>query len=953
MRLLIIMENNKLDRIFQIIKNDKPIENHFFKKLASTNTPFPWLRPLKDKGYFNPEHNPHIGNEGNFTSPYWNVLGYLENLATQNAKNPSDEITGLLLDIIYSIANYRNEAGERIDNYVTDRTIAKIIFALPLEKITNEHFEFISTSLKSNAIPIASDIGKTFLPRLIDSEADELVLKLMHVIFEYQKTDSETIEKYASIMDKYWLDDALKKYKPAIAKLCGTEAAEIALNKILTITNEDKTRFNNIWIPTIEEHPQTSFTDRYECQLVHFVRDMFELSEPNQIKVKINDLIKEEHPIFKRIAVHTINHHYKDLNELFWNWEGNPIDESQLKHELYELLKINCSSFTKKHIEKVLGWIESKNYYVPTEIADDKDSIEEFLACRKKEWLSALLMTKDPDVFSSYEKYQKINPTELDHPGFDFWSEGGTSWGTISPVEEAKLLDKSNEEIEEYLITYKEEQGWNKPSIEGLSETLRNSVSENPEKFANDMKPFLTVQRVYQHALLWGLLETWRAGKDFTWNSILSFISQTIESDEFWNEKYEEGSWNYRNWIISQIGDLIKEGTKDDNHVFDTELLPQAEKILLILAERTESDLSDMGDIITSVLNSSKGKIFSAMINYSLRCARLSRKEKGEKWVEAIKEDFDKRLNRELEPSLEFSVTLGRYLANLYYLDEKWVRRNVNRIFPKDNHEHWEAAFTGYLFYSSKVYTKVYFLLRENGHYAKGLETDFSGHLTTERLVQHICIGYIEEFEKLDDDKSLITKLIENGNVNQLSEIVTFFWMQRDKLTDKIKVKVKPLWGTLFRILSENGENTEYQKIIANLSEWLSLIDGIDEQTLEWLKLSAKYQTDYGASFFIEYLSKHVAKTPAEVGEIYLEMINADVYHPTYKEEDIQTIIRILYEQNQKETANIICNLYLAKGFDFLKSIYRDHKNDNSQQGKNDSVSGEWFKDRKLCRGYE
>jgi hypothetical protein len=899
------------------------IFEYFLRELAESTNPSPWLKPLKEKGYFNPGNNPPPqkvpDKEGYFTIPYWNVLGYLENVATQNAKNPSDEITELLLDIINSIVNYR------IDNYITDWTVVKIIFTFPLKKITNEHLEFISISLKSKrgTTLVAAEIGKTALPKLIDNEAKELILKLMDVIFEYQKADRETIDEYTSVMDKYWLNEALKKYKPAIAKLCGIEAAEIALNKMLAITNEDKSQFSNVWIPTIEDHPQTSFTDRYECQLVHFVRDMFERSEPDQIKAKINNLTNEEHPIFKRIAFHTINYHYKDLNELFWNWKDNPLDDVFLEHELYELLKVNCSSFTQKHIEKVLGWIES-DCYVPAEIKDSQKR-EKLVARCKKKWLSAILDAKDPDVRSRYQK----NPAEIDHPGFRFWSESGTSWGTISPIEEVELLSKSNEEMAECLVTYKEEQGWKKPSIEGLSESLRNIATENPEKFANDMAPFLTVQRTYQHALLWGLSEAWRAKKDFIWNDILNFISQIIESDVFWDEKYEEGSWNYRNWIISQIADLIKEGTKDDNHAFDAELLPHAEKILLILVENTESNLFEMDDLVTSVLNSSKGKIFSAMTNYSLRCARLFRKEQEDRWAEAIKEDFDKRLNREVEPSLEFSVILGEYLANLHYLDGEWVRSNINRIFPKDNDAHWRAAFTGYLFNSSTVYTKLYFLLRENKHYAKGLETNFSDQHLTERLVQHICLGYIEEFEILDDDKSLITKLIKNRNVDQLSAIVSFFWMQRDKLTDKIKVKVKPLWETLFDILSEDEENTKYQKIIASLSEWLSLIDEIDEQTLEWLKLSAKYQTDYGASFFIEYLSKHAPKTPAKVGEIYLEMLNVGVYSE-YKKEDIQEIVRILYDQDQKEIGDRICNLYGAKGFDFLSSIYGKHKNGDS-----------------------
>ena len=53
------------------------------------------------------------------------------------------------------------------------------------------------------------------------------------------------------------------------------------------------------------------------------------------------------------------------------------------------------------------------------------------------------------------------------------------------------------------------------------------------------------------------------------------------------------------------------------------------ERIPFILAGRTESDLRDMGDRVTSVLNSSRGKIPSAMINYFLRYARLLKKKRG------------------------------------------------------------------------------------------------------------------------------------------------------------------------------------------------------------------------------------------------------------------------------------------------------------------------------------
>lgn len=172
----------------------------------------------------------------------------------------------------------------------------------------------------------------------------------------------------------------------------------------------------------------------------------------------------------------------------------------------------------------------------------------------------------------------------------------------------------------------------------------------------------------------------------------------------------------------------------------------------------------------------------------------------------------------------EFSFTLGKYLTNLGFLDEKWVKNNINKIFPKDNEKYWQAAFTGYLI-NPRIYRDIYSLLRENGHYDKALQTKFDDKDVTTRLVKHICLGYVEEWEKIDDDTSLILKLIKRQNTNQLSEIVRFFWKSRGELTDKVKAKIRPLWKVLFELMYQKKENPDSQKIISNLSRWLSLVD--------------------------------------------------------------------------------------------------------------------------------
>ena len=923
------MEDDRVERIFQLIKNDKSQENHFFDVLDRSSNPLPWLKPLMERGYFAPENNPPPEEvptqKGSFTIPRWNVLGYLENVAQQNANNPTDEITVPLISVVDSILKYKSEAGERIDNSTTDWVMVKIIFMFPVEKITAGHIEFVRTALRtrwSATSLVASELGTTAFRHLINHNAKELVLKLLDVVLDYKKNDNRIPEKYSSIIDEYWLNDMLEKHKTGIAQLCAVQAAGIALMKMRGIASEDAAQFHPAMITTIEDHPQMHSPNSYQCRLVRFVRDMYGLAEPQHLRETIVALIQEKHSIFKRIAIHTIHDHYDVLNDLFWEWKGNPLEDIWLKHELYELLKAKSLLFTKEQLTKVLDWIETKNYYVPENMKEESKR-DRLLAYRKKEWLSTILETKDPDVISAYQKYEAIEPQQPDHPGFDFWME--TRWGgNISQIDKNELLKKSNAELAKYMRDFKETGGWREPDQEDLSRVFRDCVSNHPEQYSADLGPFLDVNRMYQHALLWGLYDAWHAEKTFSWNDVMKFISDLTASDEFWSETTGTASYSYRDQLIGQIADLIKEGTRDDRHAFDQKLLPQAERILLTLAEKTESHVEEDKDFMNLALNSPKGQVFSSMVNYSLRHSRLFGKD-PERWVKPIKQYFDDLLCSPTQPPIEFFVTLGEYLPNIYYLDKEWVVRRFNQIFPIPDDKAWEAAFTGYLYSTNAVYRDFYILLRQNGHYGKGLKTEFADSHCVQRVVGHICVGYLEEWERLEDNKSLITELISSGHIGKISRIIDFFWMLRDNVTDKTRAKIKPLWKSLIEVLSKKEQDPEYQKAISELSRWLSLVDSIDADILEWLKLSAKYiETNFNSSFLIEYLLPHTVKTPDKVGQVLLAVLDTDVY-PQYKKENIGDIVRQLYAHRQEEIADTICNSYMAKGIDFLKPIYEEN----------------------------
>ena len=890
---------------------------YFFRQLKYPT----WLEPLKEAGWFNPDENPlpyeSPDSPGYSRTPVWYALEYVEEVANHPGK-PVD----LLVGIVNTIVDDTDDTGERIKNDGTNRRLIKIIGTFPINRIERKHITFMSTALKSSGEWVSSEIGETILPKLLSEGKKGLTLDLLKVMFDAKVVN----DRIRPAMEEYWLKEAIKQHEQAISELCGFEVAQIALKRIRTFVAEGVYSFD--FIEKIETEPSYGSQQRYDELLVSFTCRLFHLASPDSISETVKSLLKEgvavnrnhqdkkSYPaIFGRIALNIITHHYDHLKRLFWEWEGNPLEEYQLKPQLYQLIQTHCLNFDEGEIERILHWIESDQYYKVVE--------EEVAAVYKREWLTALMETHNEKVIAAYQKYKQINPVKIESPGLSRSIKIGSEEVNVMTV--AKLSEMSNTEIAQYLNDFQEEKFWADSTPHRLLKALRECVEANPQRFTADLQPFQGVCYQYQHSILSGLLNAWRDKREFDWEALLEFIHQFFSSEQFWTEHFEEPP-NYRDWIISTTADLVVEGTGDDKHAFDVHLLPLAEKILMVLVEKTAPSVSILEDLSSNVLSSVSGKVFSAMVTYALRYARINKTEQRSRWPRAVREDFTKRLDRSVEPSFEFLFTLGNYLRDLLYLDEEWVIDNIDRIFPQQDESHWEAAFSGYLF-CPRIFEYLYSLLKEREDYQKALNTDFADQKVLGKLIKHVCTGWIEDNETLNDKTSLIYQLINSDNPKLLSEMEHFFWRQRYDTPDKVKSKVKLAWSALIEILSPKSAEAEYREILGSLSGWLELIDKIDEETLEWLKLSAKHvKQDFNLAFFVEALRKHVSQTPEEVGIIYLEMLNNKVY-PDYPPTDIQEIVRILYNQGYKEDADEICNLYAAAGFDFLRSLYEEHQN--------------------------
>lgn len=916
---------------------------YFFKRLKKLS----WLTFLRAYGFFDRNPKPiEIENQaGSYRVPRWSVLDYLEWCSGQISESTNLKYGEAIMAIVRSVSKYRDENGDRIDNHTTDWVFIKIMANLPDCLVEIDDIEIIRQFFDSRwgSTLVDSEVGRKLLPAMLEHKQKEKALNLLDIVTSLKWIDRNGESEPACLMETYWLNDLLEKNVSKLSGLCSIEAAEILIKRIAEITERKEIEFTIFQIPAIEDHQQNDLhKDRLQNVFVRASRDLLNAvvgKDFERTRHLLNGLFEMMHPIFRRLAISVVSTNWERCSSLFQIFAGRQmLNDYNLKHEVYILLRDNFACFSQEEKDNIIRWIELGP---ERENNEDGEHCEERLAYWKQSWLSAIISSGDAKVSKLYQKYRSITGVDPEHPDFSSWMEVRMEPDT-SPIGVDILIQKNNAEIAAFLNSYKDDdRQWRGPSREGLGDALFQAVKSNPAKFEADLEPFITIPLNYQCEIIRGFRKAWEERKDVDWHNVLEFCRRITSARGFWEKSYREDEYHLRNSIVSEIADLLIEGTRDDARAFEAQHLPMAEKLILTTLDKTESDLHHLDDLSLDVLNSPKGRLLSALVNYSLRVARLNKCRAGTvNWSESVKAEFTRRLDRAIEPDLKFSVTLGRYLPNLYYLDKEWLEGNVNRIFPKGTEEHWQAAMEGYLL-EGRVYDHLYELLKLNSHYEKAIGTEFKNKEVRKHLVHHLCIGYLVGKEELDDSNSLLSKCLTGWRTTDVLEMISFFWIQREYIGEynaendteenltgskaDQKERILDFWRFVYERLKNKARYTDdEERIICDLGKLICFLGRIDDETLSWLKLSARFiEKDFNSAFFIECLLRLVDVSSHEVSVIYLEMLNYAT--PIYDKEHIKSIATKLYSSGEIENANKICNIYGSRDLEFLWDIYKQH----------------------------
>lgn len=925
MRELNVKEKDLLDRVV----NKSDLQPFFFRKLKGLH----WFNALSDSGFFVPDKNPKpvlAKEEGYVNIPFWSATEYLVNTSEELSNPENEEYAVKFIELLRTITLHAKT--ENYSNYRTWWQLAKVIRKVPVHLINLKDIELIDYWLDDpyERGLIAEEIGVKWLPALLESQDDhshKIALRLLDCMYKINFVEKKTgaYERKEPLLryDAYHAENITKKVAKLSGLKLGLPAVEIFQSRLVSILDEgDHDSWSSIWRKAIEDHEQNGSLNDADDLIVVAYRDCLLGFVENNVEaanVYIRSLLNSQYHTLKRVAIHTVDKRYANLQGLVDSIVVPEYFHDNCRYEFWHFLNNHFREISSDQQTIVIEIMEE------LEVVDEGEVVNESATAYKRAiWLSAIKDYSDRTT-ELYKKYTNITKAEPEHPDFSSYMTSG--WVEHkSPIPIEHLLTLSVDSLVETINNYKDTgTGWfGEPGLEGLVKSFKDVVKTRAQDFYRELEKFAGSDLAYVYPLIEAYHELWSEKRELPWNDVwpclLDFCLELVKRDEFWSEESAKERSHFvanRNWIVGAIGRLIEDGTKSDAHAFDKSLLSEAKDIILVLLNRQEGEMfKPDSDAVFVAINSSRGRCLEGLINLSLRSCRLEHKEMNahtQAWnqYEGI---YEAELRRSARGEYEFITLAAMYLPNFDYMSREWVLSHLSDIFNQSDYQMWLCAMQGYV-YVGKVHEIFYKHLKTNGDFLKALDDMNLKKRVTEKIVQNIVVAFINDFEDIKQSESLIATLVQRKNLDELSQLIWFIWTLRDKSNKKLKEKVYELWPRLLEIVDVSSRDGRI--LASNLCHWAAFVDQIDATVENWLLKIASYADEnHNASDLLLSMAEISNTQPMEAQKIWIKMLES--YSYDYPEEAIRQIFKnlIALGGDGERKAKEVVDAYLKHGLE-------------------------------------
>lgn len=904
-----IPSNESLNQIIELY-NHKGIEKYFWHTLCMNESleHLNWFKILNENDMFNIDNSKEIENinEKKFIA-YWRPLDYLEKISLNLKDIYNQKLLQKTIDKLISTYYNLSQEGYIIHGHIYWITF-KILSNLDAKYLKLSHLKFIKFVLsKNDKTLISGDLGGKFFDKIFETNDRNIIKSFFDLIlsFEFDKSESREFE---SLVESYWLREFVKDKVSSIPFDYAIDILEISLKKIRNILKYDKQAFNTIWFPSIEKSSQQRYgASDISKVCIDLVRDLLEKIEPKNIYEKVEFLIESKNVIFKRLAIHTINHHYDDYKEIFWRIKYNPICESELYHEIFKLFEKHKDDFTNEEAKKIIEWNNNQDFEYLKKLDDYDKYKDNWINSDKRKILYSLKDSTKHQIFKKeFRKYDSILKSSNEHPEFNSYSESFSWIGDKSPFTSAEILEMNFEKLIKEINEFKKSDKFGDiPNQMGFGREIEKTITENYEKFINNLTLFLNIPIDYQHYILRALNSNIKNFSNKELNLYIDYFEKLINEFKFNGE---------RNPLVYEFSEFIsKISYSESNILIEKEEVKTIINMFDNLKEKIkyyhfqELNKSD-------ILNSNEGQFYTSIIIFSLKIARdkLNHNEKL-RWNLELKEIIENDLNN--KKSFQLFEVIGRYLPNLFYLDENWIKSKLIDLFMSDMDIYVESALIGY-FSNHTVYLKIFEELHNLGVIEKALNYTFDGK-TSKKVVEFICFAFIS-----NANNDLIYKIVNYGTYEQKQKLIQFFQNRGNGKDIDVEKHIIPLWNKLLVSLNK----IEFKPLYLELLQWISIIKSINVElndliinTINEIESIPMYNTDV-----IRNMYKLAEVNLKETATILILLLKKfDIY--IYQNEKMISIVESIYKSGLNTDANEIVNILGEKGNYSFKKLYIEY----------------------------
>lgn len=895
-------------------KNNQAYD-YFWQTIPTRDVKGIFLDTLNKKGYFNPNDIPTQYEEplgsGKYFIKQWPVLFYLKTLVT--SPNASNIIVNNVIKIVDKIIIHVSKEFHlnQKSNRFVDWILSDIIFYLPLNKIKKNHLRFVKeVALVTDKSMISHSLEDFVIKRVLPSNNKKIFVDIIELIFTVAKSEQEKAMA-VGLIENYNLKNIGKSISNNLNSFRTTYLADYLFNRIKkAYKNSSPYSFSPYNINTIEENPQNSLDDKFEYPLIRLLRDVLIAMPKSKLIIYINkELLPAKEKIFKRILFYLINVRYKDFKSILWNLTSNPLDIIEVKHELYELFKANCINFNSHESIILLEWINSVKYPKGKNVTKEKYLL--YTAFLKKEWLSSIENEKYIDInkVNLFKvRLNEIVSEEVRHPGYYTYSS--FSSGIMSPLIKDSIWVESNLKITNFILSHQSGKEYNEHA---LVNELKRVIQDNPRKRSSTVSEFKELPINYKSEIVYAFYDLIKQTVDIDIEAIVEFSNETILEDSFWDITNR-----HQNWFLNSFCWFAKEILKNESFSINDSLLKKIETITLNALRNSNSNYKNVNnDFILDVINSTKGKLYETWLEINLRNGRQSAEKKHNKWLKKSFILLNSIVNSD-KREVEFYYISNAYLTNFLYLNKKWFTDNFDLIYPKKENDFWKYGFPSYLYFTGLVYQNIYELFKNKKYFDYAITYYVDSDHTTDKLIQQIVVMYNSDFENIDDEDSLISKVILNRNPVHYNYVISFYLHSHQKSN-----KIIPLWKKILENSKEFSVESK-QSLFNNLLNWLDVIPVIDDQIVAWCKLCIDNLKDKIDFRIMSIISARSDEALEQLGKIYYYILekNKEVY---YINKEKVAFIEKLYVNNLKELANSICRLSLERGDFSVKELHKKY----------------------------